>query len=146
MFGVARSASVPAEDLAIVYVGVDWPLVLAGAVGWELMYQLAKVLCGRSPHNKIRLYGASYWTAFSNAIICSIGSVYFTSQLLGAPAQSHIASFPSDPAFPLTDGIRLVAHPFLAWLLYDVVHIILWYPELGGADQLLHHSGKLRGQ
>ena len=89
--GVCELARMRAAELPVVYQGMDWLLVFRLAAIWELMYQLGKALCQRSPHAKIRLYGASYCTAFSNALVCTIGSIHFTLPLLHAPAQSHVA-------------------------------------------------------
>jgi len=143
MLGRKSERLAEAESMAIVWQGFDWGVIFQFFVAWELVYQLGKLVCSWSRHEKIRLYGASYWTAYCNAAICFVGSAYFLPQLLNAPAESVVASFPSNPFFDATDGIRLLAQPFLAWLLYDLLHIILWFPELGGVDQLVHHSGFL---
>ena len=37
-------------------------------------------------------------------------------------------------------GVELSNHFFLSYLLYDIWHIMLAYPKLGGLDMLAHHA------
>ena len=34
-----------------------------------------------------------------------------------------------------------LAYSFLGWLIFDIVHLVLWFPKLGAADMLAHHIG-----
>eukprot|EP01048_Picozoa_sp_COSAG05_P016742 COSAG05_NODE_2196_length_3411_cov_2.646739_2_plen_96_part_00 len=55
-----------------------------------------------------------------------------------------IAAADDDPASgPWVSELREVElsnHFFLSYLLYDIWHIMLAYPKLGGLDMLAHHA------
>ena len=37
--------------------------------------------------------------------------------------------------------VERLAYSFLGWLIFDIVHLVLWFPKLGAADMLAHHLG-----
>ena len=34
--------------------------------------------------------------------------------------------------------VERLAYSFLGWLIFDIVHLVLWFPKLGAADMLAH--------
>ena len=104
---------------------------------------MAKLICARSRWPKVRELGASYVVAFTNACVCTVLGAYYAWELFHASAEHRAYLDERDMAQELGQGVKLAAYPFVAWVCYDIVHIILNYPRLGGVDQLLHHSGFL---
>ena len=117
---------------------------IAFALGWELLYQLVKrLLVARSSHEKVRDYGASYAVAFIHAaVVSALGAAQYIA-MRDLPESSKAVVDPADPHHEQSrDAVRL-AYIFFGWLLYDLVHVVINYPKLGGADTLAHHLGFL---
>jgi len=124
---------------------------------WEAIYQAARMVIygiytessctGDWVAIRKRLIneGPSYFNAFLHAIVVTTLGIYTAYALLFAPTEiqmripTETVSAP-DLAFRdaavLTESINLV---FLSWLCYDVIHLVLNFPTLGGADTLAHH-------
>ena len=117
------------------------------AACWEVLYQILKVVCKSSPHEKIRSMGASYIVAFCNALMCSVGGTWVVASLYAGDFQGRIIVVDPQPSmyWPYLPAGPVVydwlATAFLGWLMYDVVHIFLFFPKLGGADTVAHHLG-----
>ena len=117
---------------------------IAFALGWELLYQLVKrLVVARSSHEKVRDYGASYAVAFIHAaVVSALGAAQYIA-MRDLPESSKAVVDPADPHHEQSrDAVRL-AYIFFGWLLYDLVHVVINYPKLGGADTLAHHLGFL---
>ena len=123
--------------------------VLMFAVCWEVMYQIAKLITRSSKHEKIQKFGHSYVTAFSNAVVCSIGGTWAAYHLyvgdhVGRAVVTQAAApfWPGGPSGPVGVIVyETFAYCFLGWLCFDVFHIFTHYPKLGGADTVAHHCG-----
>lgn len=120
--------------------------MLGFACFWEVLYQIAKAALASSPHEKVAQLGASYTVAFINAAMCTVGGFWCVASLwAGEYAGRLIVTQVSSPYWPGLQAGELVyehlAHMFLGWLLYDAVHVAMWYPKLGGVDTVAHHIG-----
>mmetsp|Transcript_8166 Transcript_8166/g.21556 ORF Transcript_8166/g.21556 Transcript_8166/m.21556 type:complete len:276 (+) Transcript_8166:171-998(+) len=81
----------------------------------------------------------SYLVSLVHAIIISTRGAILLSSLFNADAT---IKFSAGADFGLDDRIALVestACLFVAYLVYDLVHVALWYPKLGGMDMISHH-------
>ena len=127
------------------FVSLDVGTLLSFAAGWELLYQLTKRYTSSSPHEKVVKLGASYSGAFANALVCSVGGCWTVMSLLAADHRDRLIMTPAEspywPGGPTGEIVEWFAYSFLGWLLYDVVHVALWYPKLGRVDTLAHHIG-----
>ena len=123
--------------------GIDWQGIALFALWWEVVYQMWKCAfshgCGRWP--KIGRMGASYATAFVNAVICSLAGAYIVSSLLHASNRARSLMLTDDLHAATTRVVIVSLQSFLGWLLADLVHVATHYPALGGADTVLHHLG-----
>ena len=117
---------------------------IAFALGWELLYQLVKrLVVARSSHEKVRDYGASYAVAFIHAaFVSALGAAHFIA-MRDLPESSKAVVDPDDPHYEQSRHAVRLAYIFFGWLVYDVVHVVINYPKLGGADTLAHHLGFL---
>lgn len=120
--------------------GLDWLHVLVFAVAWEMVYRLTSSLAARHypQYPKVVSQGGSYATAFGNACVSSIAGWYIFAKLLTADeAGRALVQMDLEVTLVLFTAVQ----SFLGWLLMDVVHILTHFPDLGGADHLLHHTG-----
>jgi preprotein translocase subunit SecG len=123
----------------------DFFFVFKASACWEVLYAVLAIVLRNSPHEKIRQYGNSYGTAFVNALIISMVGLWTLKPMLEAPneARAFVVTNENEPFYSETQLIRTAAYIFISWLLFDLSHIILNFPHLGGVDQLIHHSGFL---
>ena len=137
----AKEAPAPLCQFASLDVGT----LLSIAAGWEVVYQLAKRVTSGNPHEKVAKLGASYLIACANATVCSIGGCWAVLSLLTADHHDRLvlssAESPYWPGGSTGEMVERLAYSFLGWLIFDIVHLVLWFPKLGAADMLAHHLG-----
>ena len=125
-----------------------------GVIVWELLFRRARwALQGaverdgflKADANKEKLVrdGPSYIVAFVHA--CIVGGLGLTHlfALVNAPAEVQLAipwnrDHPWHVPAAMTERTNSI---FLSWLLYDLGHVTLSYPHLGGIDTIAHHVG-----
>lgn len=127
----------------ISFVGLDTKRILFYALCWEVTSRIAKFVLKKSPHEKVRLYGFSYVTAFINAVIAAGFGGVTAWALWNAPeaAKARVVFEPEGPWYKETQAVNDTAYIFMAWILYDLAHILAVFPKLGGGDQVAHHVG-----
>jgi len=131
---------------------VSLPIV-GGVLAWEALYTLSRlalrraakfdgVLLNGADAEKLVKQGPSYAIAFVHACLVGVAGLVHVCTLLDAPAEAKIA-IPDDssPWHVAATATEYTNVAFLSWLLYDLGHIIMSYPELGGADTVAHHLG-----
>lgn len=118
--------------------GVEWGLLLALALVWELIYRMGKAACSRAQHSKVVEEGGSYVAAFVNACVCSVAGSMITLRLLASDETSRAILSSSQVESP--SAIFVAAYAFVGYLLMDAVHLFTFYPRLGGVDMCLHHG------
>jgi len=127
------------------FLALDVGTLLAIAAGWEVVYQLAKRVTSGNPHEKVAKLGASYLIACVNATVCSVGGCWAVLSLLTAEHHDRLvvtgAESPYWPGGSTGEMVERLAYSFLGWLIFDIVHLVLWFPKLGAADMLAHHIG-----
>ena len=94
--------------------------------------------------------GPSYLVSFLHSIITTIRGTMHLYHLWGASNFDKIY-IPSKASYNAYDGSTIITYRwahlhvattntlFLSYLLYDLFHILLQYPRLGGVDTILHH-------
>lgn len=122
--------------------GLDTQSILKYGIMYELLYQGVKLMLKSSEHQKLRAHGNSYLCAFVNAVFTSYYGVTFLILLWSAPEESKALSGvdSAEPFFAETNGVRDAALPFIAWIVFDLIHVVTNFPELGSYDQLFHHA------
>jgi len=132
--------------------------VVCGALIWEALYQCARIAIraifteasctGAWVQRRERLIneGPSYVNAFLHAVIVACLGVYSVFSLLYAPVDAKMrvpSASAVDPsiveyreAAVFTESTNLI---FLSWLCYDIAHLLIQFPTLGGVDTLVHH-------
>lgn len=120
--------------------GVDWEIIAAFTLLWELVYQVNKRIMRRyaSQNDKVAKLGASYLTAFENAVVCSVAGCYITWSLYDADETARAVLLGE---LWSTEATFFAARSFLGWLFMDLVHLVTHWPKLGTWDTLLHHAG-----
>lgn len=111
-------------------------LALAAAA-WEMLYQAHKYNLSTSQHAKLKRLGASYANAALNALICTAAGTHMTLHYIAHRDDAARAQVDADDLW----FMRTFVTSFLAWILYDLVHVVALFPRLGGVDTLLHHAG-----
>lgn len=129
--------------MSISFVGLDTKRIFFNVIRWEATSRVAKRILRNSPHEKVRLYGHSYATAFINAVIAASFGAVNAWGLWNASedAKARVLTDPSEPWYAETQAVSDTAYVFMAWVLYDLAHILADFPKLGGADQVAHHLG-----
>lgn len=123
------------------WVGMDWWLLAKWFCLYEVGFQVSHSFLGTAKGEKLKRDGGSYATAMANALLMSYLGLTMTPRLWDAPeATKTIVEMSGDWA-PYTQQVREGATRFLAWLLYDLVHVAHSWPHLGGVDTVLHHAG-----
>ena len=94
--------------------------------------------------------GPSYLVSFFHSIITTMRGTMHLYHLWGASNFDKIY-IPSKASYNAYDGSTIITYRwahlhvattntlFLSYLLYDLFHILLQYPRLGGVDTILHH-------
>ena len=116
-------------------------------VAWEFLFRSAKWLilrtCNHPPESKLVLDGPSYVTAWVHACLVGGLGLWHTLTLVHAPVDGQLA-IPVDSVHPWHHAAAATERTnvfFLSWLLYDLGHVLLRYPHLGGVDTVAHHLG-----
>ena len=127
--------------------------VAVAVASWELAYRLAQFLIDRLAHTpgfvldaslmkKLKTCGPSYVIALVHALIMGARGSWHVLQLVKAPTAVQLAiPAPSDPLFAAAAATEKTNLLFFSWLLFDVVHIGVVFPTLGGLDMVAHHAG-----
>ena len=120
--------------------GIEWRVILAFALSWELLYLFFKAYCASSRSRyadwpKVASLGGSYATAFLNALVCSVAGCWIVATELYDDDTHKAIMLPDRPAIAY-----VAAQSFLGWLLMDIIHLCTHYPTLGGFDMLCHHA------
>jgi len=123
-------------------------------VGWEVLYRVCGLLFSRYATHlvveggsgsaaKLVKSGPSYAVSLLHAMLMSAFGVLHVAQMLPSPpyAKLSIVDDPSDPWHAATTAIETTNYFFLSYVLNDLLHVLVAYPNLGGADVLLHHAG-----
>lgn len=79
--------------------------------------------------------------AFVHSIIVTLRGYGHMRALLAAPTpQQYVMSDTGSDVYEGHAGIETTSAIFLGFLLYDLSHVLLVYPRLGGMDTLAHHA------
>ena len=129
---------------------LDLNQVMKWAFLWELIYKSSHriinsgVFDANDCNDKFKNLGASYVTAFLNAIVCTTLGTYHLVNLWGAPDKKRyvMAQHAYDPWYSDTESARYSAYAFIGWLLCDIIHVLLNFgpKQLGGWDTVVHHA------
>ena len=115
-------------------------------VAWELLFRCAQLVLRRSSHpsnSKLVVDGPSYVAAFIHACLVGGLGLWHAVTLLHAPVDGQL-TIPVDNTHAWNREAAATERTnvfFLSWLLYDLVHVLLRYPHLGGLDTVAHHLG-----
>ena len=126
-------------------------LNIAGCVaGWEATYRLCSIalprLYGDAATPKLKAHGGSYLVALIHAIIMAVRGTYHVLQLLQAPSYAKLTipiteaeEEQVDEWYAATSATERTNLLFFSWVVYDLMHILVEYPNVGGLDTVWHH-------
>ena len=83
-------------------------------------------------------FGASYANSFIHAAILTVRGVYHVTQVIAGPPTCQLQGHSSECS-ALADACMSTGAIFLGYLIYDSMHLVACYPNLGGLDTLAHH-------
>ena len=127
--------------------------VLYAMAAWEGLHQSCGLLLRalvRVPgfvregtDEKLTSQGASYAVALIHSVVVTYCGATHLVALSEAPIEAKIiiAADPSDPWHAPASAVSGTGVIFLSYLLYDILHMALQYPALGGLDMICHHLG-----
>ena len=92
-----------------------------------------RTLVQRGPSYAVSLLHSGYVTLRGTSHLCHLWSASRRDQLI-------IAAAGASPHRGAQIEVARTNAVFLAYLLYDLLHILLQYPRLGGLDTVLHHA------
>ena len=127
--------------------------VAAAALCFEVLYRsfgvLFRVLAARQGvaldrkrRPNFARDGNSYAVSFVHAFIVVLRGCQHLIQQYGAPVEAKFVQRPYGSTSEWAAGAAAIEPTntiFLAFLLYDVSHVLLEYPRLGGMDVVAHH-------
>ena len=129
------------------------PLLLC-FIGWELLYHLFRLLFrrhashlvlegGSGSATKLVKSGPSYMVSLVHCLLMSFRGMLHVAQMLPSPqyAKLTVVDDRDDPWHAATTAIETTNFFFVSYLLNDLLHVVVNYPSLGGADVVLHHTG-----
>lgn len=119
--------------------------MLAGVLVWEGQFQISKFYLRNLPENdeKERTYkraAASYVVSFVHAFFLSWAGWRIVYHLHGASERERLALYGNTDA-SFVGFVEIVTIAFFSYVVYDLLHVIEQYPNLGGVDILIHHLG-----
>jgi len=119
--------------------------ILVGVFAWESQFQIARVfLCDKLPErdDKERAYKravSSYAVSFVHALFLTWAGWAIVFRLKGTSEAERLSLYANaDESF--VGFVEVVTIAFFSYILYDLLHVIEQYPNLGGVDILIHHS------
>ena len=116
-------------------------------LSWEAVYQLSKLAVRTyveptEANKKLRRDAASYIVALIHAGIMGTRGPWHMLALINAPVGAKLAMpGAGSPWVAAASSVETTNLLFLSWLLYDLLHLGLAFPKLGGADSVAHHVG-----
>ena len=130
---------------------MDWRTVGSWAIKWQLLNQVATHAIayhasdGKANENILR-FGPNYLVSTIHAIRASIRGLEHLWTLIRCPDKEKMWLNEEKKEKELVtegyrEGIRVMHtnYAFLGYLLQDLVHVLMQYPELGGIDVIIHH-------
>lgn len=128
--------------MPIEFVGIEYQFFALLLLSWEALYQVLKLAVSRSSHPKFAETGQSYVVSFINCTQCTLVGGYYLLRFVSSGSPVLWAYLDEkDPGAGFANEMKHAAHYFLSWMTHDLIHMISFYPTLGGKDQLVHHSG-----
>lgn len=116
---------------------------------WESLYRTSRLairfIVSSNPNlvrekdgaGKLIECGPSYVVGAIHALFLGLRGVMHSVKLLDSSLEGKIIGGDSDEFV----NVELSNVIFLAYVLYDIVHVILLYPKLGGPSMVYHHFG-----
>ena len=103
-------------------------------------------LVNGSDGKDLLLMGPAYTVSLVHALINSVRGVAHIYVLLQGPLEAQLimetnSSYPWSVTSDTNLSITLTNTIFISYLIQDVTHILLSYPDKGGADVTAHHLG-----
>jgi len=119
-----------------------------GVASWEAMFQIARLALRRLPERdeKERTYkrsAASYYVSFVHAFFLTWAGWTIVRELewsASAGRAKRLSLYANDDA-SFVGFVEIVTIAFFSYVVYDLLHVIEQYPDLGGIDILAHHFG-----
>ena len=123
--------------------------VLAGTLFWELQFQIVRAIFGGLPSKteKERAFkkcAPSYIVSYVHAFFLAWAGwriVYKLEFNADLNHQGYLYASDGDPNF--IHFVELTTLVFFTYVLYDIFHLILEFPDLGSYDMAMHHVGFL---
>jgi hypothetical protein len=122
--------------------------MVAGVVAWEGAFQISKFFLRHLPErdDKERTYkraAASYIVSFIHAFFLTWAGWTIVRELEfgGASASAERLSLYANDDASFVGFVEIVTIAFFSYVVYDLLHVIDQYPDLGGVDILAHHFG-----
>jgi hypothetical protein len=119
--------------------------MFAGVALWEGQFQISKFYLRDLPENdeKARTYkraAASYMVSFVHAFFLSWAGWRIVYHLHAGTVRERLALYGNEDA-SFIGFVEIVTIAFFSYVVYDLLHVIEQYPDLGGVDILVHHLG-----
>mmetsp|Transcript_11915 Transcript_11915/g.18277 ORF Transcript_11915/g.18277 Transcript_11915/m.18277 type:complete len:263 (-) Transcript_11915:203-991(-) len=124
--------------------------VVGSFIAWEILFQLSstwlrhggidKLLDSNDKSSKSSLLsqGPSYIVSIVHSALLGVrGMTHLTDFLLASGEQVNY--FEDDGTGEIFDKVLTSNLVFFGYLIYDLYHVLLLYPKLGGPDMVLHH-------
>jgi len=121
--------------------------VLAGTLFWEAQFQvfqwLFSAMPAKTPHERLfKKCAPSYIVSYVHAFFLAWAGWRIVLTLEGADIADRAWLYASgDVRF--VGFVELATMAFFTYVMYDMFHLILQFPDLGGADMFAHHVGFL---
>ena len=121
---------------------MDTLQILKFTLAWEATYQTLKLVTKHTHthFDKVKTLGASYGAAMINALICTATGAAMLAHYLTHNNQTQTTLAKLEKTNE-TNFITMTMNSFLAWILYDLTHLLTLFPRLGGIDTIIHHCG-----
>jgi len=133
---------------------MNYALVAGYAIGAEIVSQVSRIMFlkfGRSIAGStqkledLTTLGPSYVVSTIVAAITGVRGIFHFLDLLNAPVEVKMIGNRFDGPMDLTwvracAGVEQTNYIFSAFLVQDLVHLVIQFPKLGGIEQILHHS------
>mmetsp|Transcript_13491 Transcript_13491/g.29240 ORF Transcript_13491/g.29240 Transcript_13491/m.29240 type:complete len:291 (+) Transcript_13491:155-1027(+) len=81
----------------------------------------------------------SYFVSLVHATVVSVRGLQMFVALLDAPPDVMFSAGLTLYSDPRISTVERTACVFMAYLVYDLIHVSVSYPKLGGMDMILHH-------
>ena len=121
--------------------------ILVGTIFWEAQFQIVRWICSGLPgktekERSFKKCVPSYVVSYVHAFFLSWAGWRIVVNLESASLAEQAWLYANDDT-RLVGFVEMTTMVFFTYVLYDMFHLILEFPDLGGYDMAAHHVGFL---